>query len=80
MNFSRSPICIFHIPISFKDPDAKYFPSGEYDTLFIQPEWPLRIFKHSPVYTFQIPIVLSLEPDARYSPFGENSTLHTEDE
>ena len=29
----------------------------------------------SPLYIFQIPIVLSTDPDAKYSPFGENTTL-----
>ena len=32
----------------------------------------------SPVDTFHIPIVLSLDPDAKYCPLGENAKPNTE--
>ena len=72
----RYPLDTFHIPIVVSlDPDAKYFPLGENDTLNIIEEWPSRVLINSPLYTFHTPIVLSHDPDAKYFPLGENATL-----
>ena len=59
------------------DPDAKYSPLCENATLLTQLEWPIRVFRRSPLETLHIPIVLSEEPEAKYSLFGEKTTLKT---
>ena len=71
----RSPLETLHIPISIKDPEAKYSPFGENAKLKTESEWPMRVFMSSLLYIFHRQIVSSTDPEAKYSPFGENTTL-----
>jgi hypothetical protein len=54
-------------------PDAKYFPSGENETVFTTPLCPFSVFNSLFYSMLQIFTDLSQPPEAKYLPSGENA-------
>ena len=73
----RFPLNTLHKPIlQSSDPEAKYSPFGENNTIVTQEKCFLKVLISSPLYTYHKLIFLR-DPDAKYSPFGEKTTLET---
>ena len=74
----RYPLGTFHKPIVLsKEPEAKYSPSPENDTLDTGAECPVKVFISSQLDTLHNRIVPSIDPNAKYFQSPENTTLNT---